>query len=212
MFSGLVEEVGRLHHITTAQKGLRITIQAQTVMDGLAIGDSVAVDGVCLTVVALGSREFAVDAVEETVQRSTLALRAPGDAVNLERSLLPTSRIGGHFVQGHVDGTGRIIEIALRDPGLWLRIALEAETAALCVEKGSIAIDGVSLTIARLADHELAIAVIPHTARSTTLGRKKKGDAVNIETDILGKYVHRYLHRSSTDDAITMDQLNKWGF
>jgi riboflavin synthase len=212
MFTGLAEEIGLIQNIHHENNGLRITIQAHAILDGLAIGDSVAVDGVCLTVVGRMAQSFTVEAVAETVQRSTLALRSSGHNVNLERSLLPTSRLGGHFVQGHVDGTGLITECSQRDPGLWLRITVTKNIAALCVEKGSIAIDGVSLTIARLDESEVAIAVIPHTASHTTLGRKREGDAVNIETDVLGKYVYRYLHRSTGKGSLSMDQLAMWGF
>jgi riboflavin synthase len=211
MFTGLVEEIGLIHSITRAARGLRITIQAHTIVDGLALGDSVAVDGVCLTVVERTANGFTVDAVAETVQRSTLTLRSSGQHVNLERALLPTSRLGGHFVQGHVDGTGQIVEITPQDPGVLLRLAVSNNLAAMCVEKGSIAIDGVSLTIARLDESKVDIAVIPHTAGHTTLGRKKKGDTVNIETDILGKYVLRYLHRTSSS-SLNMEQLTGWGF
>lgn len=211
MFTGLVEEIGLIQGITRAARGLRITIQAHSIVDGLALGDSVAVDGVCLTVVERTANGFTVDAVAETVQRSTLALRSSGQPVNLERALLPTSRLGGHFVQGHVDGIGQIVEIVPQDPGMLLRIAVNHDLADLCVEKGSIAIDGVSLTIARLDESKVDIAVIPHTAGHTTLGRKKKGDTVNIETDILGKYVLRYLRRPSSS-SLNMEQLTGWGF
>jgi riboflavin synthase len=212
MFTGLIEEIGRLANIKSVGGGLRLTIFASAVMPDLAAGDSVSVNGICLTVVAFESAAFTVEAVGETVSRTTLTDFKAGEAVNLERALSASSRLGGHFVQGHVDGIGIIAAIEKRDPGLWLRIRLDEELLPCMVEKGSIAVDGVSLTIAELGADAVSIAVIPHTAASTTLADRKVGSRVNIEADILGKYVRRFLQTSKPGEGLSPQKLQDWGY
>ncbi|NLP11825.1 riboflavin synthase [bacterium] len=212
MFTGLVEEIGLIQAATRQQGGVRFVIFAERVLEGLEIGDSVAVSGVCLTVVKKGADHFAVDAVQETLQRSTLARWTEGTAVNLERALPVGGRVGGHFVQGHVDGIGRVQDLQTRSPGYWLTLQLSGDCAALCVEKGSIAIDGVSLTIADVNEEVISLAVIPHTAEHTTLCRRRSGDEVNVETDLLGKYVQRLLTNGKPASGLTLEKLFEWGF
>ncbi len=212
MFTGLIEEIGRIQRIEAYGGGSRITIAADEVLRDLKVGDSVAINGICLTVVARTETAFQVEAVAETLQRSTLGTLQRGDAVNLERALQASSRLGGHFVQGHVDGIGEVISLTMKDPGYWLEIRLAEELHPFVVEKGSIAIDGVSLTIAQVETDRIAIALIPHSAQATTLSSKKSGDKVNIECDIIAKYVGRYLGLRKKETNISDELLRQWGY
>ncbi len=212
MFTGLIEEIGRVYRVDRYGEGVRLTIQAPQLASSLMLGESIAVDGVCLTVVQCEKDHFTVEAVAETLRRTTLSDLKPGDQVNLERALQPQSRLGGHFVQGHVDGVGHIISIRAHQPGFWFEISLEPELLPYVVEKGSIAIDGISLTVAEVNNQGIAVAVIPFTASHTTLGSKKVGDAVNIEVDILCKYVHRLLNKNSNRGDLTEEQMRGWGY
>ncbi|RMH76409.1 MAG: riboflavin synthase [Actinomyces sp.] len=202
MFTGLVEELGELRERLPTGDGARLRIGASRVLEGAALGDSIAVDGCCLTVVELGEGWWAADAVPETLARTTLGDRAPGDAVNLERPLRADGRFGGHIVQGHVDATTELVERRACDDGSWrLRFALPPAVDRYVVEKGSIAIDGVSLTVAAVDERggTFEIALIPHTHAVTTLGRRRPGDRVNVEADILAKYVERLVTASGKD-------------
>ncbi|HOT97003.1 MAG TPA: riboflavin synthase [bacterium] len=213
MFTGLIEEIGRVAAISPLGEGRRIEITAARVLEGLAAGDSVAVNGVCLTVIGQGERTFAVEAVAESLTRTTLKNLMIGEEVNLERALLATGRLGGHFVQGHVDGEGEVIALEPRNPGFWLRIRVPRELAPLMVEKGSITIDGVSLTIAAVEGELISIALIPHSAQRTTLGYKRSGSRVNLEADIIGKYVQRLLAgRGTAPGSLTGERLQDWGY
>jgi len=213
VFTGLIEEIGRVAAISPLGEGRRIEITAARVLEGLAAGDSVAVNGVCLTVIGQGERTFAVEAVAESLTRTTLKNLMIGEEVNLERALLATGRLGGHFVQGHVDGEGEVIALEPRNPGFWLRIRVPRELAPLMVEKGSITIDGVSLTIAAVEGELISIALIPHSAQRTTLGYKRSGSRVNLEADIIGKYVQRLLAgRGTAPGSLTGERLQDWGY
>lgn len=212
MFTGLVEEVGSIASVEKRGDGARFYIHARLILNDMKIGDSVAVNGVCLTVVEKDSQGFAVDAVEETLNRSTLRSLDSHSSVNLERALLAASRLGGHFVQGHVDGVAEVISLEPKHPGYWLNIRVENELAKYLVEKGSIAIDGVSLTVARAQGQNVAVALIPHTLEVTTIGQRAKGDNVNIEVDILGKYVYKYLHPDEKQGGVTLEKLSEYGF
>lgn len=194
MFTGLVEELGRVAALEPIGDGIRLRIAATTVMDDIEMGASIAVNGVCLTVVEFDGEHFAIDAVPETIDRTSLGKLEVGSTVNLERSVRSSDRLGGHIVQGHVDATTTIVKIESYDDGSWrYHFALDADTAPYVVEKGSITIDGISLTIASLSNDEFSIAVIPHTAEVTTLGSRQVGDLVNLEVDVLAKYVERQL-------------------
>ena len=182
MFTGLIEELGRL----AGREGSRFTFAAGVVTDDAKIGDSISVSGCCLTVVDLGPGWWAADVVDETLARTTLGALAAGDPVNFERPLRPMDRLGGHVVQGHVDGVGEVVSPA---PDLAVRVA----DSRYVVEKGSVAVDGVSLTVVGVDHDVFRVAVIPHTAAVTTLGRRRAGDRVNVEFDVLAKYVERLL-------------------
>lgn len=211
MFTGLVEQVGTIRSIQQNGNGLTLEIKADKIVKDVALGDSIAVDGVCLTVTQFTHNSFRVDAVGETVSRSTLKERSVGDAVNLERALMAGQRMGGHIVQGHVDAVAKIAKVEQRDPEVWLIVDLPDSLQQFVVEKGSVTIDGLSLTIAETHASSIAIAVIPHTAQVTTIGHKKAGDAVNIEVDVLAKYIHKMV-QPYKDAGLTMDTLKKYGF
>jgi riboflavin synthase len=189
VFTGLVEEVGRLVAADGDELGARLDIAAGVVREGLAIGDSVAVDGVCLTVVALSDAGFAVECVAETLRRTALGDRRPGDALNLERALRADARLGGHIVQGHVDGTGVVADVTPEGDGTLVRVDAPPELMRYVVEKGSVALDGVSLTVAARDAGGLVIALIPHTLEATTLGAAAPGRRMNVEVDLVAKYV-----------------------
>lgn len=213
MFTGIVETVGRVVLAEAAGGGRELEIEAPAFAGGLAVGDSVAVAGACQTVTALGGARFRVYAMGETLRATTLGALKPGDAVNLERALTPTSRLGGHFVTGHVDGVAEILAVIPESGWTTLRLRVDAELAAQLVPKGSLAVDGVSLTLGpEIEDDECELYLIPHTLAATTLGSLAAGDTVNIETDILGKYVERYLARGEGGDGRLLGLLLEQGF
>jgi riboflavin synthase len=189
MFTGLVEERGVVAGVERREGSARLAVVAPRVRDGLAVGDSVAVNGACLTVVALSEDGFAVDCVAETLRRTALGALAPGDGVNLERALPVGGRLGGHIVQGHIDGVGTVAEAWADGDSTVLRIAAPPELLRYVVEKGSVAVDGVSLTVAERLEDSFTVALIPHTMAETTLGPAALGRTVNLEVDLLAKYV-----------------------
>lgn len=196
MFTGIVEELGIVRAITPNAGGARIEVDAVMVLADAQIGDSIAVNGCCLTVVELSDAAWAADAVTETLARTSLGALTPGDPVNLERPVRVQDRLGGHMVQGHVDGVGTLIERVPRaDGSTGMRFELPTGLSRYVVEKGSITLDGISLTVAALVDDASAVevAVIPHTLAVTTLGTKQPGDPVNVEVDVLAKHVERLL-------------------
>ncbi|HEX2700567.1 MAG TPA: riboflavin synthase [Acidimicrobiales bacterium] len=184
MFTGIVEEVGTLRD----RAGGRFRFRATVVLDGLGVGDSLSHNGCCLTAVEVGDGWYEVDVVAETLARTNLGSLAPGDGVNLERAVTPSTRLGGHLVQGHVDAVGRIVRAA---PDL--EVGMPAELTRYVVAKGPIAVDGCSLTVVDVGDDCFSVAIVPHTASSTTLGRKGPGDTVNLEVDLMAKYVEKLL-------------------
>jgi riboflavin synthase len=189
MFTGLVEEIGTVAAVTPSSGGVRVRLRAGRVRDGLALGDSIAVDGACLTAVALHDDGFELDVVAETLHRTTLGARSAGDRVNLERALRAGDRLGGHLVQGHVDGTAAIVTVADGAEGRRLSLTADRELLRYVVAKGSVAIDGVSLTVAARDDAGFEVALIPHTLGETTLGAARQGRIVNLEVDLVAKYV-----------------------
>lgn len=193
MFTGLIEEMGTVLRMVPGDRSLGLVICARKVLEDLGMGGSIAVDGACLTVVARDAVSFTVELSEETLKRTTLGGLRGAAPVNLERPLTPVARLGGHFVTGHVDGVGTLLSREARGDSHWFRFAVPADLEPLLVLKGSVAVDGVSLTVAALEAGAFAVAVIPHTLAATSLGTKQPGDPVNLETDILGKYVQRLL-------------------
>ena len=193
MFTGIIEELGSVRSIEERGENARIVIAAKTVTEGTNHGDSIAVNGVCLTALDIHDDSFAADVSRETLQRSTLGSLKPGTPVNLERAVTPATRLGGHMVQGHVDARGEFIGVDSHGESWTLRIAYPSEIARYLVFKGSVAVEGISLTIANLTDDYFEIAIIPKTWEVTNLSHLKPGDGVNLEVDVIGKYVERLL-------------------
>jgi riboflavin synthase alpha subunit len=193
VFTGIVRERGRVGSVEGGGAGFRLRVEAPETAAGAAVGDSVSIDGVCLTVVDTTDGTLAFDAVPETLSRTALAALGPGDAVNVEPALRAGEPLGGHVVQGHVDGVGCVRSVGAEGAGRRIWIDAPQELLRYCVEKGSIAVDGVSLTVAALDEAGFAVALVPHTLAATTLGSLAAGDRVNLETDVLAKYVERLL-------------------
>jgi riboflavin synthase len=198
LFTGIVEAVGRVEAMEPRGDLLRLVLEAPSLVEGTRIGDSVAVNGACLTVVLIEGTRLAFDAVQETLQRTGLGDLRPGARVNLERALRAGGRLDGHLVQGHVDATGRVARLERQGEDVRLFVDCGPGFAELLVEKGSVAIDGVSLTVVGVRQDGFDVALIPHTLRETTLGERRPGDRLNLEADVLGKYVKKYLERVLT--------------
>jgi riboflavin synthase len=215
MFTGIVEEMGAVTAMEKTLAGARLTILASTVLSDLKIGDSVSVNGACLTVVTKDERNFSVDASPETLSVTTLGHLTAGAPVNLERAMKLNERIGGHLVAGHVDGVGTIRNRHQEGNAIFFTIEASHELLRCCVVKGSVTVDGISLTINDVTDKGFSVAIIPHTAKVTTLGLKQPGDTVNLESDLIGKYVERLLQERDqlprTTPVIDLDFLKKRG-
>lgn len=215
MFTGIVEEVGTVREIRKGQTSSFIEIQAKTVLSDVHIGDSIAVNGVCLTVTEFSADSFRADVMNETLNRSSLGSLRSGSHVNLERAMSANGRFGGHIVSGHIDGTGVITDIRRDGISVWYTIGTTAAVMRYIVEKGSVAIDGISLTVAKVTDSSFSVSIIPHTAEQTVLSYKKIGDTVNLENDIIGKYVEKLMNPQNSPkepNGITMEFLAKNGF
>ncbi len=217
MFTGIVEEKGAVKSIRRGQHSAVITVSGKKVLQGTVPGDSIAVNGICLTVTSLGPGWFTADVMHETLSRSSLSDAAAGTFVNLERAMAAGGRFGGHIVSGHVDGTGVIREIRRDDNAVWFTVSAPGNIMKYIVEKGSVAIDGISLTVAAVRDGSFDVSVIPHTLGLTALGDRCRGDVVNLENDIIGKYVEKLMNYSpgSPEDnkgGITEEMLIKYGF
>lgn len=193
MFTGIIEEVGRVKSLQRGVKSVRLEVEAETVLEGTLVGDSIATNGVCLTVTTLTGKGFTADVMPETVSRTSLAQLKAGSEVNLERALTLQSRLGGHIVSGHVDGTGTIINRTQDDNAVWLWISCAKQIMRYVIEKGSITIQGVSLTVAKVTEGSFAVSLIPHTQGATTLHAAKVGDVVNLENDVIAKYVEKLM-------------------
>ena len=215
MFTGIVEELGTIRSIRRGAASAVLSIGAEAVLSDLRIGDSVAVNGVCLTATGVDGSGFTADVMHETLQRSSLGALGPGSRVNLERAMAADGRFGGHIVSGHIDGTGTITARRQDDNAVWYTVSASPALLRYIVEKGSVAIDGISLTVASVEADRFSVSVIPHTAAMTLLGAKGPGDVVNLETDIIGKYVERLLRPADTPAArsgISLEFLAENGF
>lgn len=215
MFTGIVEETGTVRSIKKGKSSAVIEISASKVLEDVHLGDSIAVNGVCLTAVSFSENYFSADVMHETMNRSSLSDLTAGSHVNLERAMAANGRFGGHIVSGHIDGTGTVSDIRKDDNAIWYTIKAPASVMRYIVEKGSIAIDGISLTVARVTDTDFSVSIIPHTAASTILGEKHIGSVVNLENDIIGKYVEKLLQPAPEEkkkSGITMDFLSSHGF
>jgi riboflavin synthase len=201
MFTGIVRERGRVAEVDGAEGARRLRIDAPATASALSVGDSVSVDGCCLTATEVSDGHFAVTAVPETISRTTLGALSQGHEVNLETAIRAGEPLGGHYVQGHVDGVGRVESVEPEEEGARMLISTPPELLRYCVEKGSVAVGGVSLTIAALRGGAFEVALVPHTLEETTLGRAQPGDALNIEVDILAKYVEKLVHPGTISGA-----------
>lgn len=215
MFTGLIEEIGIVEAVSKSTKSARITIKASTVLEGVKLGDSICTNGVCLTVTDFSNNRFIVDVMAETMRRSNLYTFSPGEKVNLERALRLGDRLGGHIVSGHIDGIGTISSFEKEDNAVWITIASSQEILKYIVQKGSIAIDGVSLTVAYVDQDVFKVSIIPHTKDMTTLLSKKVGDIVNLECDVIGKYIEKFIgaeEQAPVKKGIDFNFLSEHGF
>lgn len=215
MFTGIVEEIGKVQNIKKNVKSFVLTIEGNKIFEDINIGDSISVNGVCLTVTTFTNNAFTADVMYETMSRSSLGQLKNGSHVNLERAMTANGRFGGHIVSGHIDGTGKIIKIEKDDNAIWYTIAVKDNLMKYIVEKGSIAIDGISLTIAKVTVDNFSVSIIPHTVQETILSHRSDGDIVNIENDVIGKYVEKLItfeKNKKVESNITMDFLMKSGF
>ncbi len=223
MFTGIIEEKGSISKIMKTASQAVLTIKAQKIMEDIHKGDSIAVNGICLTVTSFSKNEFQADVMHETLNRTALKMVKPGSSVNLERAMAAGGRFGGHIVSGHIDGTGKITEIKEDSLALWYTIEAPPQILRYIVEKGSIAIDGISLTVAKVTQTTFSVSTIPHTRIITTLGDRRPGDLVNLENDIVGKYVEKFVcekntHGMPTDKdekkthGITREKLAQYGY
>ncbi|EMU54098.1 riboflavin synthase [Clostridium butyricum] len=217
MFTGIVEEIGSLKEISIGSGLGNIEIECNKVLEETKIGDSIAVNGVCLTVNKINSNSFVADIMGETLDRTNLGRLKDGNKVNLERALKVSDRLGGHIVSGHVDGKGQVLSIDKKDDGTWFTISADKEILKYIILKGSITIDGISLTVAYVDNEIFKVSIIPHTLKNTILAQKIQGSYVNLENDIMGKYIEKFMIFSKTESEnekskITLDFLRENGF
>ena len=215
MFTGIIEETGTVQSVRKGVHSAVLTIQASQIMDDVRLGDSIAVNGVCLTVTEMNGDGYHADVMAETLRRSSLGALKPGSRVNLERAMAADGRFGGHIVAGHIDGTGRIESIEKDETAVWYRVSAEPDLLRYIVEKGSITIDGISLTVAAVTEKDFQVSIIPHTQANTVLADRTVGDVVNLETDIIGKYVEKLLAGGQSpkkESKLTMEFLAEHGF
>lgn len=211
MFTGIIEEIGKVERIQKDSRNCKLSIKASKILTDIHLGDSIAVNGICLTVTHFNHQYFTVDVMNETWSRTALTLLKHGSEVNLERALSVNGRLGGHVVTGHIDGTGKISSIKKDNNAVWYQINTQKEILDLIVEKGSITIDGISLTVAKVSKVNFSVSVIPHTLEQTILKSKQVGSTVNLENDILGKYVQKLMDNSPKSE-ISKELLYQNGF
>ena len=212
MFTGIIEGLGEIRGLERSGGGLKIRLTPPFSAQELTLGESVAVNGVCLTVTHIDGQTATFDISPETISRTTLGGLKPGDRVNVERALRASDRLGGHIVSGHVDGVGRVLSRRSQGDFLFYEVQIPSELSRYVIQKGSIAIDGISLTVNDIRDHRLSLAIIPHTASLTTIGYRQPGDLVNIEVDIIGKYIEKLLSPWKNSTAIDQEFLKQHGF
>jgi riboflavin synthase len=212
VFTGIVEEVGELRSLRVGERSAVLDVTAAVVTHELAVGDSVLTDGVCLTVTSLRTGGFTADVMPETVRRTTLADRRPGDRLNLERALTLRSRLGGHLVSGHIDGVGQVASVTPEGNALVVALEAPAVVSDVSVAQGSVAVDGVSLTIVAVEGRRLTVSLIPHTAAATTLSRLAPGVRVNLEADLIAKYVYAFVAGRKPEGGLTWERLAEAGF
>lgn len=209
MFTGIIEEIGRIVSIKKGPQSLVLTIGGNIIFSDLKIGDSVAVNGVCLTATTIGNKQFTADVMPESISMTTFTNLKVNQPVNLERAMIANGRFGGHIVAGHVDGTGRVTNIERKDNAVIFTIAAPKSVMDYIIYKGSIAIDGISLTIMNRTENTFSVSIIPHTLGETVLGNANIGTEVNLETDIAGRYIRHFMNLGSADDQYSKEQISK---
>jgi riboflavin synthase len=212
MFTGIIEDIGSVVSLHSSGNSMVLTIESKKIVGDVHLGDSISVNGVCLTVTRFTSSTFTVDVMPETMKDTSLKMLKSGSPVNLERAMSANGRFGGHFVSGHIDGTGRIMKKEHKDNAVYYMIELEESLSKFCIPKGSIAIDGTSLTIFGLEKNQVTVSLIPLTHQDTVLGRKSAGDIVNIENDLIGKYIIHQMEGKTPKKGLSMDFLADNGF
>jgi riboflavin synthase len=208
MFTGIIEEIGEIASVQRGTKSVILTIKADKILEDTKTGDSISTNGVCLTATKIGKGYFTADVMHETIDRSSLGGLSKGSKVNLERAMKADGRFGGHMVAGHIDGIGKIVDIKKDDNAIWYTISAKPEILKYIIEKGSIAIDGISLTVAKITESDFSVSIIPHTIGQTTLGFRKKGDIVNLENDLVGKYIEKFLTYNNNEKS-TKSKIDK---
>ncbi|WP_096201041.1 riboflavin synthase [Bacillus sp. FJAT-45350] len=216
MFTGIIEELGTIEKMSQTGDSIVMTIKGKKVLTDTNLGDSIAVNGVCLTVTSFTSSEFTVDLMPETVKNTSLRMLGRGSKVNLERAMAANGRFGGHFVSGHVDGVGEIVSKKSLDNAVYFEIKVPEELRQYFIQKGSVALDGTSLTVFGVTDNTITVSIIPHTLTETLMGEKGIGDIVNLECDVIGKYIEQFISRRFDNNAnksnITSSFLEEHGF
>jgi riboflavin synthase len=212
MFTGIIEEIGRIKDLHPFAGGIRIIISCSEILEGTKIDDSISINGVCLTVVKISKNEFTVEAVGETLEKTTVSEFRIGDEVNLERALKFSDRIGGHLVQGHINGIGKIVFTEKLGDNYFIKIEVPKQLEKYLISEGSIAIDGISLTIAKLSKNIVGLSIIPHTWKNTILSKRKIGEFINIEIDFLARYVEKFINNTKKSETITEEWLKKTGY
>ena len=215
MFTGIIEEIGEVSRLQKREKSSKISIRASLILEDIKLGDSISTNGLCLTVSEFNQKEFTADIMPESLNRSNLGTLNVGAKVNLERAMPLNGRFGGHIVSGHIDGVGQILEVKKEENAIWFEIKTSLDLMRYIVEKGSIAIDGISLTVAQIKSKSFRVSIIPHTLKETIMLDKKVGDTVNLENDILGKYIAKFWGDSSSpmkESSLTKERLFNNGF
>ncbi|NSW90876.1 MAG: riboflavin synthase [Firmicutes bacterium] len=216
MFTGIIQELGRVSGIAQGNSSIRLSINCRDILDDIETGDSIAVNGICLTASRLGTGWFSADVMPETMRKTNLGTLKVGDSVNLESAMRFGGKMGGHIVTGHIDGTGVVADRREEDNALWITVGVSNNILKYIVEKGSVAVDGVSLTVAHVDEGSFKVSLIPHTAGVTTLARRRIGDVLNIECDIIGKYVEKFINRrfsgKKAENGMTLNFLRENGF
>lgn len=212
MFTGIIEEVGTVRSVRKGAHSAVICVSASTVLQGLKLGDSIATNGVCLTVTSFDGSSFSADVMHETLNRTSLGALGVGSPVNLERAMAADGRFGGHIVSGHIDGTGVIQRITPDDNAIWYSISAPEGIMRYIIEKGSVALDGISLTVAKVQQGAFSVSVIPHTQQATNLAAKRVGDTINIENDVIGKYVEKFIAPQANGSGLSLEWLKENGF
>ena len=215
MFTGIIEELGEVSRLQKREKSFKISIRASLILEDMKLGDSISTNGLCLTVSEFNQKEFTADIMPESLNRSNLGTLNVGAKVNLERAMPLNGRFGGHIVSGHIDGVGQILEVKKEENAIWFEIKTSLNLMRYIVEKGSITIDGISLTVAQVKSKSFSVSIIPHTLKETIMAYKKVGDTVNLENDILGKYIEKLWGDSSSsmkESSVTKEKLFNNGF